>query len=348
MSDSINARKREHIQILHEDPATDRCKFYFDAIRLTHRALPQIDYDAIDTGTIFLGKPISLPLIISCMTGGNDTEIGTINRHLAAAAEQAGVAMGLGSQRVMLSDPAAKDSFMLRDIAPSIPLLGNLGAVQLNHGVTASDCQRLVDEAGLDALYLHLNPLQEAVQPEGDRCFGNLAKRIGEVVAALSVPVIVKEVGAGISPADAELLIAEGVTMIDVAGSGGTSWSRIEYHRDTTDCSPGRLFQDWGIPTPQALELLAPYRDRVSLIASGGIRSGLDMAKCFVLGATLCGIARPFLDYAQQSPDAVIRYIAQLERQFHTAMFLMGQACVDSMIGNRSLLLNRPSSTGEA
>jgi len=335
----LNDRKHDHLRILSEDPDSDRRKFYFDQVRLKHRALPEIDMASVDAGTTFLGKSLSFPLLISCMTGGAGEELRHINRNLAIAAEATGVAMGMGSQRVMLVDEEARLSFQLRKFAPHALLFGNLGAVQLNNGVTPSDCQRLVDETGLDALYLHLNPLQEAVQPEGDTDFSGLAERIGEVVQALSVPVIVKEVGAGIGPDDAERLIAAGVRYIDIAGSGGTSWSRIEAHRDQSGCLPGMLFQDWGLPTPEALELLNPYRAQVTLIASGGVRSGLDMAKSLVLGASLCGIARPFIDYAKESPESVIDFINRLKRQFETAMFLLGVTSVDDLVGNRSLLL---------
>ena len=205
--------------------------------------------------------------------------------------------------------------------------------------VSTADCARLVDETGLDALCLHLNPLQEAVQPEGETNFGGLADRIAEVVRVLDVPVVIKEVGAGIGPEDAERLVSAGVRFIDVAGAGGTSWSRIEYHRDRAGCSPGELFQDWGLPTPTALRLLRPYTDRVNLIASGGIRSGIDMAKAMVLGASLCGIARPFLEHATASPERVIGFIEGLQRQFRTAMFLLGQKKVSNLVDNQTLLL---------
>ncbi len=340
MHDPINRRKLEHLQVLRDDPQSDRRKFYFDAIRLTHRALPEIDRDGVDTRVTFMGKTLSFPLLISCMTGGADDALQTINRNLAIAAEATGIAMGLGSQRVMLADPQARASFMLRDVAPQTLLFGNLGAIQLNGGVTPADCARLVDETGVDALCLHLNPLQEAVQPEGDTNFSGLVARIAEVVQALEVPVVVKEVGAGIGREDAERLMEAGVTTIDVAGAGGTSWSRIESHRDNTGCASGELFQDWGLPTPDALRLLQPYGDRLTLIASGGIRNGIDMVKAMILGASLCGVARPFLDRAAESPARVIDLIETLRHQFTTAMFLLGQERVADLINNRTLLLD--------
>lgn len=338
-TDPVNDRKVEHLRVIRHDPDADRRKFYFDTIRLTHRALPEIDFDEVDTRLSFMGKPLSFPLLISCMTGGGGEELHRINRNLAIAAETAGVAMGTGSQRVMIGNPQARESFMLRGHAPSTLLFGNIGAVQLNRGITPGQCAQLVGETGMDALCLHLNPLQEAVQPGGDTCFRGLAARIREVVDTLAVPVIVKEVGAGIGPQDARTLIGAGVRYIDVAGAGGTSWSRIEHARDASGDSPGLCFQDWGIPTPDALIQLAPLRGQVTLIASGGIRTGLDMAKAMILGASLCGIARPFLEPAAVSADAVLQHIRRLKREFQTAMFLLGTATVAGLVGNRSLLL---------
>jgi isopentenyl-diphosphate delta-isomerase len=228
---------------------------------------------------------------------------------------------------------------MLRKYAPDILLFGNLGAVQLNCGITAEDCCKLVEATGINALCLHLNPLQEAIQPEGDTDFAGIVDRIGEVVAALDVPVIVKEVGAGIGGDDAELLINAGVEFIDVAGSGGTSWSRIESHRDRKGTSAGVLFQDWGLPTPVALQQLSPYAERATLIGSGGIRSGIDMVKAMIMGASLCGIARPFIEHAKESPESVIQYIEAVKKEFKTAMFLLGVKKVEDLIGNQSLVL---------
>jgi isopentenyl-diphosphate delta-isomerase len=339
VSNPVNDRKVDHIRILRHDKDTDRRKYYFDDIRLTHRALPEMDLDEVDTRLDFLGKTLSFPLLISCMTGGSGEELLRINRNLAQAAEATGVAMGTGSQRVMLGDATARDSFMLRDQAPRTLLLGNLGAVQLNCGITPEDCARLVRETGVDALCLHLNPLQEAVQPEGDTCFRGVTERIRHVVDCLDVPVIVKEVGCGISIEDALILLDNGVRVIDVAGAGGTSWSRIEHGRTPGGESPGLCFQDWGIPTPDAIRQLAPLRDRLTLIASGGIRTGLDMAKAMILGASLCGIARPFLDPAAESTEAVITHIHRLKREFQTALFLLGVSRTTDLIGRTDLIL---------
>lgn len=338
MSSPVNDRKLDHIRILRHDKDTDRRKYYFDEIRLTHRALPEIDLDEVDTRIDFMGKTLSFPLLISCMTGGSGDELLQINRNLAQAAEETGVAMGTGSQRVMLADDSARASFMLRSHAPNTLLLGNLGAVQLNYGITPADCSRLVRDTGVDALCLHLNPLQEAVQPEGDTCFRGITEKIRALVASLEVPVIVKEVGCGISIEDALILLDNGVRFIDIAGAGGTSWSRIEHGRAPDRESPGLCFQDWGIPTPDAIRRLAPLRDRLTLIASGGIRTGLDMAKALILGASLCGIARPFLEPAAESAEAVATHIRRLKREFQTALFLLGVSRASDLVGRTDII----------
>lgn len=338
MADTTNSRKVEHIRIIREDRGTDRRKFYFDDVRLVHRALPEMKPSDVDPATAFLGKRLSFPLLISSMTGGDHALVRKINRNLAIAAEAEQVAMGVGSQRVMFTNPKARSSFELREFAPTALLFANLGAVQLNYGFGVEQCRDAVAALGADALYLHLNPLQEAVQPEGDTDFRGLAKKIGAVAKAMKVPVILKEVGAGISRADAELAMKNGMKILDVAGSGGTSWSRIEHHRKK-DGDLGMLFQDWGIPTPDALRALAPLRKRgATLIASGGIRSGLDIAKAVVLGASLGGLAKPFLEPAAKSPEAVRKVIQQLRREFVTAMFLLGVAGVDKLKANDNLL----------
>lgn len=343
-SSGINQRKIEHLAIIAADREVDRRRHYFDDLRLRHRALPEIDLEAVDTSIQLLGKRLSFPLLISSMTGGDHEQVLLINRRLAEAAEWRRVAMGVGSQRVMFESEKARESFALRRYAPTTVMFSNLGAVQLNKGFTVDHCREAVAVLQADGLYLHLNPLQEAVQPEGDTCFGGLADKIGDVARALSVPVLVKEVGAGISAVDAALLVARGIRFIDVAGSGGTSWSRIEHHRQLEERPNdlGLLFQDWGIPTPIALWELRALRPEVTLIASGGIRTGLDMAKAMALGASLCGLAAPFLAAARESVEAVVALIDRLHREFRTAMFLMGLRRVEELIGNEGLLVNKP------
>jgi isopentenyl-diphosphate delta-isomerase len=287
-----------------------------------------------------MDKKLRFPLLISSMTGGDHTQLKLINQHLAEAAAHTGIAMATGSQRVMFSHPDAKDSFALRKFAPDTLLWGNLGAVQLNYGFSIEHCRQAVEILQADALCLHLNPLQEAVQPEGNTRFEGLADAIGNMASALPVPVIIKEVGAGLCRKDAEVLIKKGIHYLDVAGAGGTSWSRIEHHRDHGHRRNelGITFQDWGNPTPWMLSELAGMKYDLTLIASGGIRSGIDMAKAMILGASLCGIARPFLEPAMESTEAVIAVIERLYDEFVTAMFLLGVSRIEQMIGHHELL----------
>ena len=338
--DTTNARKDEAIDAILGDPRTDRRRHAFDAFRLRHRALPELNLEDVDPATRFLDRPLAFPLLISSMTGGDHDRLRTVNRNLALAAERTGVAMGVGSQRVLFTDPPSRDSFALRPLAPSIPLLANLGAVQLNYGFGLDECREAVRVLEADGLCLHLNPLQEAVQPEGNTRFGGLADRIGAVASALEVPVVVKEVGAGLSLADARLLVARGIRHLDVAGSGGTSWSRIEHHRQPARGGHelGLTFQDWGTPTPEALRELAALGPDVTRIASGGIRSGVDMAKALALGASLCGVARPFLEPALESAEAVEAVIKRFRREFVTALFLLGIPRTADLVGRTDLL----------
>ncbi|PIE14935.1 MAG: type 2 isopentenyl-diphosphate Delta-isomerase [Rhodobacterales bacterium] len=340
----IASRKLDHLRSIQDDAGTERHASGFDALQLTHRALPELDFDAVDTRTRFLGKELSFPLLISSMTGGTGPEVARINENLARAAQASGVAMAVGSQRVMFRQPEARQSFELRNIAPDIPLISNIGAVQLRAGFGAQECLQSVEVLGADGLYLHLNPLQEVVQPEGDRDFSNLAALIADLVPQMPVPVLLKEVGAGLSPADIQLGLAAGIRHFDVAGRGGTSWSRIEYHRRTDPSDDlGLLFQDWGLTTVQALRLARPLLDKAgqntTLIASGGLRSGIDMAKAIILGADICGMAAPFLAAARQSADDVIAVIERIKREFQTALFLLGCADCAALQGNDALLL---------
>lgn len=343
---SVAGRKLDHLRAIVNDPEIERARSGFDSISLTHRALPELDLDAVDTSTEFLGKPLSFPLLISSMTGGAGDEIERINRNLAEAAEETGVAMSVGSQRVMFTNPEARASFDLRGFAPSVPLIGNIGAVQLNAGLSLDQCAEAVAVLGADAIYLHLNPLQEAVQPEGDRDFSGLVKKISELVNHIDVPVLIKEVGAGLSAPDIAKAYDAGVRHFDVAGRGGTSWSRIEYHRRSEDADDlGLVFQDWGLTTVESLlearDVLGQKGDPTKLVASGGLRDGIDMAKSMILGADLCGMAAPFLIAAQESSARVVEKIKRLRREFQTAMFLLGCSDISALQGNTALIRPR-------
>jgi isopentenyl-diphosphate Delta-isomerase len=339
MSSQTNDRKIEHINIINKDESVDRNKNHFDRIRLVHRALPELNLNEIDPSTNFLKNKLSFPLLISSMTGGDHEDVRTINRNLAIAAEETGVAMGVGSQRVQFTNKKAADSFEIRQFAPTTLLMANLGAVQLNYGFNETYCQQAIETVGADAIIFHLNPLQEAIQPEGDTNFCGLIEKIGSVAIKLNKPVILKEVGAGLSLPDVKLAIDSGIFYFDVAGAGGTSWSRIENFRASDKYeNVGLVFQDWGNPTPNILKSLHCLKGQIKVIASGGIRTGIDMAKAVILGAELVGLAKPFLKPAMESPKAVIKAINKVKKEFTIAMFLMGVGSVAELHYNESLI----------
>ncbi len=336
-------RKAEHIRICLEENVQFRTGNGLEKYHFSHCCLPELDYDRIDISTKFLGKTLGAPLLISSMTGGTD-QARTINRRLAEAAQAYGLAMGVGSQRVAIEQDQTKDSFRVRDLAPDILLFANLGAVQLNYGYGSEQCQRAVDIVEADALILHINPLQECIQPKGDRNFSGLLQKIEQVCRSLTVPVIAKEVGNGISAHLAQQLIDVGVRAIDVAGAGGTSWSLVESARADNELQRqlGRTFADWGLPTAACLVQIRQSQPAVPLIASGGLRNGLDVAKAIGLGADLAGLALPFLTAADQSSAAVTALVELLLAELKTALFCTGSPDLVSL--RRSGLLQIRSS----
>ncbi len=319
-------RKAEHIQLALER----RMQWgggFFDDYRLEHQALPEIALDQVDLAVEFLGKRLAAPILVSCMTGGTETA-GRINRNLATAAERLGLALGVGSQRKALEDRGKADSFRVRDAAPSVPLLANLGAVQLNYGMGLPECEAVVAMIGADALAFHLNPLQEAIQPEGQGDFRGLLGKLGEVARGLSVPAIAKEIGSGLSGRVARMLYEEGFRIFDTAGTGGTSWARIEGER-AGDPELGEVFAGWGIPTPESIAALAQLAQDaelpgITVIGSGGIRNGVDAAKAIALGADLVGLAYPFLEAAAQSAERVVERAERIVQELRIAMFCAG------------------------
>ena len=323
------SRKDDHIRInLEENVQSHGITNGLENVRLPHAALPEVDLDEIDTRQVVFGRTLETPLLISSMTGGTP-RARELNERLATAAQATGVAMGLGSMRVALERAEVASTFAVRVVAPKILLLANLGAVQLNYGYTADSCRRVVDLVQADALVLHLNALQEAVQPEGNTRFAGLLRRIEVVARELGkegVPVVVKEVGWGFSEMTSRRLAEAGVAAIDVAGAGGTSWSEVEMHR-VTDPSGRRLaraFRGWGISTAEAIRNVRRGAPELTVFASGGLRDGVDAAKCLALGAHLAGMARPFLQAAVVSTDAVIREIVDTARELRVAMFCCG------------------------
>ncbi len=327
------ARKADHIRInLEENVQFPRLTTGLERYRFVHQALPELDLPAVDTSVSCLGKTLQLPLLISSMTGGT-TQAERINLNLAIGAHARGIAMGLGSQRTGLEIAGTATTFRVRREAPDILLFANLGAVQLNKGYTVDHCRRAVDMIEADALILHLNPLQEVLQADGDWLWSGLLAKIAEVCGGVGVPVVVKEVGWGISANLARQLAGVGVAAIDVAGSGGTSWSEVEYHRAPTERLRrlARSFADWGIPTADSLVAVGEAVPDLVRIASGGLRNGIDVAKCLALGATLGGLASPFLKAAAVSPEAVVETIDFLADELRIAMFCAGAGTVPAL-----------------
>jgi isopentenyl-diphosphate delta-isomerase len=274
------------------------------------------------------------------MTGGTE-RAHAINRTLAAAAQEAGIAMGLGSMRAALEDSSLAESFLVvRSAAPDILLFANLGAVQLNYGCTVDDCRRAVEMVSADALYLHLNALQEALQPEGETRFAGLLDKIEAVCKNLQVPVVAKEVGWGFSEEMARHLANAGVAAIDVAGAGGTSWSQVEMHRADTEARRrvAATFRDWGIPTAQSIQMIRQGAPHLPIIASGGLRNGLDVAKTIALGARLAGMAGPFLKAAVISTDAVLETIEITAAELRITMFCISAQSLDEVRGTSHLV----------
>ncbi len=319
-ADAERDRKLEHIRLSLDDRMQLGGRF-FDRLAFVHEALPEISLDEIDLSCSFLGKPLAAPLLVSCMTGGTGSAT-SINRHLAEGAERARIALGVGSQRKALEDRDTTSTFEVREAAPTVPLLGNLGAVQLGYGYGIDECRQAVEMIDADGLALHLNPLQEAIQPEGQCDFRDLLPKIGAVARELEVPVVVKEIGCGISGETGRRLFDAGVRIIDSAGLGGTSWARIEAAR-ADDLDLGELFADWGVSTPDSIRQLAAI-EGLSVIGSGGIRSGVDVAKAIALGADLVGLAQPFLSPAMESADKVYDKIQRVLQELRIAMFCVG------------------------
>ena len=322
----IDQRKSDHIKINLERDVRSALTTGLENYRFVHEALPELDLNRIDTTLSLFGKKLHSPILISSMTGGTE-EAGKINQRLAETAQEVGVAMGVGSQRAALEHPEQTSTFAItRKVAPNILLFANLGAVQLNYGYGIDHCRRAVDMIQADALILHLNPVQEAVQDAGDTNFVGLAKKIEEICKKLEVPVIAKEVGWGISARTAKLLAGCGVSAIDVAGAGGTSWSQVEMHRapDEFTRQLAATFVGWGIPTAETILNVKKAVPEMTVFASGGIKDGLDIAKSIALGATLGGMAGQFLKAAAISTEKTVEMMKLTKRQIEVTMFACG------------------------
>jgi isopentenyl-diphosphate delta-isomerase len=339
---TTSQRKTDHIRINLEENVDSSLTTGLERFSFLHEALPDFNLNDVSLEASFFNKTLKAPLLISSMTGGTADAL-RINRNLAEAAQAAGIAMGVGSQRAALENPELAHTFQIRDIAPDIPLFANLGAIQLNHGNDIEDCFEAVEMIQADALILHLNPLQEAVQPEGNTNFAGLLEIIEHACTALSVPVIIKEVGWGISGATAKRLANAGVAAIDVAGAGGTSWSQVEMHRAETESQAkiAASFIDWGIPTADSILMVKEAAPNIPIIASGGLRSGVDIAKSIALGATLGGMAGPFIKAANISTEQVSEVINTITKQIKISMFAAGVQNI-SQLSQTKLRTNPP------
>lgn len=333
-------RKADHIQIaLNGDVEFHTLTTGFERYLLPYEALPEISRNDVDASVTLFGRRLSMPLIISSMTGGTQ-EVAQYNRRFAQAAQKLGIAMGIGSQRVAMENPALEDTFRVRDVAPDILLFANLGAVQLNNNYNVDSCLRAIEMINADALILHLNPLQECMQPHGNTNFHDIAERIAEICESIEVPVIVKEVGHGISERTAGLLVNAGVDGIDVAGAGGTSWVKVESLRasDSGLAALGSALGEWGIPTVDSLLAVRNAAPDTTLIASGGVRSGMDIAKSIVLGADAAGMALPLLRAAAVSQEALETKLAQIKEELETVMFCTGSRTIAQMRDSAQLI----------
>lgn len=333
METDINIRKTEHIRLcLDENVEGVNKSTGLEGISFIHNALPEINFNDIQLETEFLNKKIAAPFLVSSMTGGSGLAT-EINQNLAIAAEEKGWAIALGSTRALLESTAHEESFLIRKHAPTVPLIANLGAVQLNYGYGARECQQIVDKTEADSLVLHLNSLQEVVQDGGDLNFADLLPKIKEICSALSVPVGVKEVGFGIDGTIARKLYDAGIAYIDVAGAGGTSWSQVEKLRseDPLRKAAAEAFNSWGLPTKDCIVSVRSELAEVPIVASGGMKTGLDAAKAITIGANVIGFARSLLQAATESAEAVVQTMSQIELEMKMAMFGIGAQNIEEL-----------------
>jgi len=344
--DQIKRRKREGIEIpLNENIQGRTASTYLEYVKLLHNALPEINYDQIDLSIEFLNRSFSAPLIIDSMTGGTD-EAFVINKRLGLIAERYGLGMGLGSQRAGLKSDKLVESYSIaRKVAPNAFLIANIGGAQLSDGLSNSDILKIIKMIDANALAIHLNPLQELIQPEGEPRFKGILKKISNLVNEVEIPIIVKEVGSGISADVAIKLEKSGINSINVAGAGGTSWAGIEkiradQHNEYLKSQLGELFWDWGIPTALSI-LLVSNSVKIPVIASGGLRNGLEIAKCLILGANVCAMAFPFLKRASKSEEELEKFTQLILSEIRSTMFLLGAKDVHSLKNTRYILIDK-------
>lgn len=337
MEDGINKRKAEHIELCLTDAVEGVNKTTgLEGISFIHNALPEINFRDIDISSEMLGYEMKTPFLVSSMTGGSSLAA-TINQHLAEAANERGWVVALGSTRALLESDAHEKSFLVRDYAPDVPIIANLGAVQLNYGYDVTHCEEIVARTEADSLVLHLNSLQEVIQDEGDLNFHQLLPKIEKICQELSVPVGVKEVGFGIDGVTAKKLAEAGVQYIDVAGAGGTSWSQVEKLRSELPLhqKAAEAFNNWGIPTRDCLVSVRKQLPDIPLVASGGMKTGVDAAKAITLGAGTVGFARQLLEAATKSTTAVLDVMEQIEFELRMTMFGIGAKTITELQESR-------------
>ncbi len=343
-------RKLDHIRIaLEELVDMSGEERWFDGVELLHNPLPDISFDEVDLTVEFLSHKISAPILIEGMTGGHEATK-RINEELAKAASEFGVPIGVGSQRAALEKEELAHTYkIVREIANNVPVIANLGISHVIGSNGVDNAKKAVDMIEADAIAIHLNPLQEVIQPEGDHDLRDGIVSIRDLVKELDVPVIVKEVGSGIRPSVAKLLDYFGVYAIDVAGSGGTSWALIEGERASDrskERTASQVYKKWGIPTPAAILSVSEVIERAKLIGSGGVRNGLDAAKCLALGADMVGAARPFLKAVVEGKhEGVIYLLNNYSYQLKIAVFLSGARNIPQFKNMKNYLLLEPLSS---
>ena len=341
----IERRKQRHIRLVLEQETQTDVTTGFEDIRLVHRCLPETDMKEVSTFSELFGKRLSAPLIISAMTGGTE-EAKAINRTLAAVAEEFSIGIGVGSQRIAIESPSTEHTFkIVRERAPSTLVLANIGCPQLSLGWGPREAQKAVDMIQADALAIHMNPLQEAIQVEGETRYSGILNKVGEIVEAINVPVFMKETGSGVARQDAVRIQDAGARGIDVSGVGGTSWAAVEHYIAKEEGKEdqealGEALWNWGIPTAVSV-VETSSSTNLKIIASGGVRSGVDMAKAIALGADAVGVAKPFLAKAVESEEALRKTVGNILSEFRTVMFLVGARNVEELKRVPAVIMGR-------
>lgn len=347
MANQVALRKDAHLTLCLDKTSVEfqHAATGLGGYTLEYDALPELNFEEVDLSITMLGKRLRAPILIGSMTGGTE-HAKTINHRLAKAAAATGLGMSLGSQRAMIENPQLTSTFAVRHIAPELPLLfGNIGAIQLNYGMTTREIRAALEAVSADAVNFHLNPLQESIQPEGDTRFSGLALRLAETISELAVPAMIKEVGAGISAKTARKLAALPIAGVEASGVGGTSWARVESHRaspNSVQAHAGHQLGGFGIPTSLSIQHCRTAMGKRLVIASGGIRTGMDIAVALALGADAVALARPLLEAASESEQSVIQQLEKLMYELRVICFCTGSHTIEAL---RNVQIVRPESS---